>query len=539
VSRWFTATHGYNRNMRLFFATLTPAVLAGGCSLIYNPSNITKPDARVIDAMMADAFMQSDARVDAAIPRDADPTMLTIDSIAPGVVYEGAGDGHSRAALVVVHGHHMTSAATVQITGASNVTVVSQQVSADGDWMAVLVHAAVDATAGTDAGTVALTVQVDEAGAPSPATLAGALQLQNLPQLALSNNQTVDVTTLAPLYSQVTGSGTVTFTGDSDHQARIRAVSSIAVGTLVVKGSAASGETAGAAGVGGCTGGAVGATGGCSGFIGGGAGGGGAGGGGGGGNAVGAGAGNGTGAGAAGPAAGNPQVVNYVTDAMGTNRGGGGGGGGGGSGGLVGLKGGAGGGGGGTIELDAGGDIAATVDASGGNGGSASAGLAGGDAGGGGGGAGGVIVVRSEAGTVAVTASAKGGMAGNGVNSGGGGGAGAAGKIRIDAPTASVPTTTPPTHRGPMFATATPQIVTDVNPHMSVLGQTGDLVDGYDIDAMAADHEGEPKMQTFTNGTLELVPAMIAGYNKLCLTLQPGARHGDLADTCIEVAYLP
>ncbi|HSN25681.1 MAG TPA: hypothetical protein VLT45_05330 [Kofleriaceae bacterium] len=517
--------------MRQFLAALTPAFLVGGCSLIYNPSNITKTDARVVDNNV-------DALIDVPIPKDADPTMLTIDSVAPSTIYEGAGDGHSRNALVVVHGHHMTQAATAQIMGAANVSVVSQQVSADGDWMAILVHAAVDTTAGTDAGTAALTVQVTEPGAPAPVMLAGMLSLKNLPQLTLTNNQSIDVTMLAPLYSQVTGTGTVTFTGDSDHQAVIRSVSSIALGTLNLKGTAANGDSAGGAAVGGCGGGAVGATGGCSGFNGGGAGGGGAGGGGGGGNAAGAGGGNGTGAGGAGPAVGNAQVVNYVTDAAGTNRAGGGGGGGGGSGGIVGLKGGAGGGGGGIVELDAGGDIAATIDASGGNGGNASAGLAGGDAGGGGGGAGGVIVVRSQAGTVAVTATAKGGTAGTGVNSGGGGGAGAAGKIRIDTAGTTIPATMPPTHRGPMFAMATSSVVTVGNPMLTVLGQSGDSVDPYDIDVMGNDHN-EGAALTFANGTLAAMPTLLAGYNKFCVTLEPGARHGSLADTCIELAYLP
>ena len=524
--------------MRQLLVTLTPALLVGGCSWIYNPSNILKPDA-LADAK-PDAFMQSDARVDTPIPRDADPSMLTIDAVAPSVINEGAGDGHSRNALIVVHGHHMTQAATAQIMGAANVSVVSQQVSADGDYMAVLVHAAVDMTAATDSGTTPLTVQVNEPGAPGPAMLTGMLSLQNLPQLAIANNQVLDSTMLAPLYSQVTGTGTATFSGDSDHQAVIRAVSSIVVGTLQVKGGNAVKDAPGLGGAGGCDGGAVGATGGCSGFTGPGAGGGGLGGGGGGGNAAGAGAGNGTGAGSAGGMDGNPQVVNYVTDASGTNRGNGGGGGGMGTVLLGGLKGGAGGGAGGTLELDAGGDITATLDASGGNGGNAQAGTLGGDAGGGGGGAGGIIVVRSQAGTVAVTATAKGGTAGLPVNSGGGGGAGAFGKIRIDMPSGNVPTTMPLTHRGPSFDAATMQIVTDVNPNMTVLGQTGDMIaDAYDEDELGHDHNGEPSGAMFANGTINLVPAMRAGYNKLCLTLAPGQRHNDLADTCIEVAYLP
>src|SRR3569623_1493771 len=316
--------------MRQLLFTLTPALLVGGCSWLYNPSNILKPDA-LADGK-PDVFMQADARVATPIPKDAAPSMLTIAAVAPSEINDGAGD-----------------------------------------WMAVLVHAAVDMTAATDSGTTPLTVQVNEAGAPGPVTLTGMLSLQNLPQLAIANNAVLDVTMLAPLYSQVTGTGTATFSGDPDHQAVIRSVSSIIVGTLQVKGGAAVKDTKGLGGAGGCDGGGVASTGGCSGFTGPGGGGAGLGGGGGGGTAAGAGGGIGSCAGSAGGMAGYPLVVFYVSDAYVTNRGNGGGGGGMGTVLLGGLAGGAGGGGGGTLELDAGGDIAAVLDASGGTGGNAQA----------------------------------------------------------------------------------------------------------------------------------------------------------------------
>jgi hypothetical protein len=520
---------GYNGFM--YLARLAPVVLLGGCSLIYDPSSIKA----LADAPpMPDAFQSADARVDTPIPRDADPTMLAIDSVTPGSINEGAGDGNSRAALIVIHGKNMDQAATVQVTGATNVSVVSHQVSPDGNWMAVLLKATVDTTSQTDTGTQALTIAVSEPGAPAPAMLAGALVLNNLPQFPTGT--TIDASTLAPLYSQVMASN-VTLTGDSSHPVRLEAVSSIAMGTVTVKGADASSNTAGTGGPGGCNGGAVGGTGGCSGFIGGGGGGAGNAGGGGGGNATDAGAGNGTGGGSAGGKHGNDQLVNLVVsnDPSKTNQASGGGGGGGGS--LL-TAGGAGGGGGGTIQLIAGGDITVTkVVATGGKGGNAGS-IAGG-AGGGGGGAGGIVIVRSAHGTMSVNADASSGAAGAGAGGGGGGGAGGLGRIRIDAPGGTFPTTTPAAHRGPMFATATMQIVTDVNPTITLLGQPMDVIDGYDLDAMSMAHEGEPKNQMFASGTLQLMPAMLDGYNKLCFTLQPGTRGGDLADTCIEIAYLP
>ena len=69
------------------------------------------------------------------------------------------------------------------------------------------------------------------------------------------------------------------------------------------------------------------------------------------------------------------------------------------------------------------------------------------------------------------------------------------GQIRIDASGGTLPGTTPPAHRGPMFAAATPQIVTDVNPMVMMLGTTSDTVNGYDVDASGMDHNGEPMAQ--------------------------------------------
>jgi hypothetical protein len=539
--------------MRWSFAVVSP--LVAGCSLIYNPANIKARADSGGDSQSVDAFNQIDARVDAPIPMDADPSMLAIDSVYPPSIDEGAGDGGSRPQLLVIHGKDLIPSATVQITGASNVSIVpgSSQVSADGNWMAVLVKATVDTSTATNSGTPALTITVDEAGA-SPAMLTGQLVLNNLPQLDLSG--TVPVASITSLkYSQVTHTNDVTITGDSTQAVLIHAVASVSLGTVTIKGAVGmTGTKAGAGGAGGCDGGGAGLAGGCAAFVGGGDGGGSSsGGGGGGGNAFDGRP--GTGGGSGGVEHGNAQLVNLrdTTTLTNTNQASGGGGGGGGA--VLGSTG-AGGGGGGTLVIEAGGDITITkIDATGGAGGSGSSALA--ATGGGGGGAGGIVIVRSAYGTVTVTADASPGVGGAGGDNGGGGGAGAFGRVRVDAcasctsssTNSNTINTTPMAHRGPAFDKATPTIVTDVNPMMSLYGTPTDTIDAYDVDATNHDHEGEPKGKVFSSSTMPFVPAMIDGYNKLCVTLAPGTRHVALtnpsnpfiilADACIEIAYLP
>ena len=74
-------------------AKLAPALLVGGCSLIYNPSNINKPPADATDAQMT-----ADAAIDAPMLADANPADLVIQQISPATIYEGQGTGGSRPA---------------------------------------------------------------------------------------------------------------------------------------------------------------------------------------------------------------------------------------------------------------------------------------------------------------------------------------------------------------------------------------------------------------------------------------------------------
>ncbi len=517
--------------MRPYVASLGATILVGGCSLIYNPSNIDKPRADASDPTI-DGSTEVDAAIDAPPLADADFSMLTIEKIGPTRLYEGQGIGGSRPAILVVRGHNFADDATVSITPATDLTIGQKVISTNRDFIFVPVTVAINTAAPQ---TVDLSVSVSQSGAPTQ-TITDQLKLEYLPEL--DTGTSIAISSLAPFYSRV-NLGNVSFTGTTE--VKLRAASSITVGNVSVAGAQASGTTAGAAGPGGCGGGAVASTGGCSGFAGGGLGASGANGGAGGGfGMVGfEGAGGATG----GAAHGNAEIVNYVAGATDSNRSGGGGGGsktGGGSGG-------AGGGGGGTLELTAGGNITTgTLTADGGKGGNGSGGLvfltdAGG---GGGGGSGGVILIRSVAGTITSGAiSAAGGAAGNGAQGGGGGGAGAEGRIRIDAPVAA-PATNPTAYRGPAYLASTPTYVTTVNPVLTLSGTDTANLDGWLIDMDGAARYGEPVDQIVANGTVTVTPTLIPGYNKLCFTLAPATRPltpmpNPLADACIEIAYLP
>lgn len=517
--------------MRQHVAKLAPALLVGGCSLLYNPNNIGKAPIDATDAPSIDAPMTADADIDAPPLADANPGMLMLLDVMPKVIYEGQGQFNSRPAIVVLRGHHFVGEGlTVDITPSTGLTVSAPTVSMNGDYIALTI--AVDVDAATDTGTMPLTITVNENGAPAGGvTLADALSVQYLPQLTTGG--TVDTNTLAELYADV-NIGDVTFTGTK--AAIVRSVSRIKIGNIVANGGAGATGSAGAAGPGGCAGGGSGATGGCTPNDGGGGGAAATSGGAGGGFAAPGGGGNGGDGGTAGVEHGNAQLVSYTGAAGQANQSAGGGGG---SANLLANAGG-GGGGGGTVELTAGGDImVGAISANGGNGGNANALLTAG--GGGGGGSGGVVVVRSAAGAVAVAGiSAMGGAAGAKAGSGGGGGTGGPGRVRVDVASGGLPSANPEAHRGPAFVNV-PTIVTSKGLAFSMSGNDGDVVDAFVIPDDGTVHTGEPMDLSFSNGSLMFSGVLLPGYNKFCVTLEPGTRqHADkLADTCVDVAYLP
>jgi len=516
--------------MRQQLAIVVPTALVAGCSLIYSPSNLSKATS---DASPGDdVMMTADARIDAPPLADANPAMLTVEDVAPKKIYEGQGQGGSRPALLVIRGHHFVpDGLAVTIEPNAGLTLGTPMVSNNGDFIALPVTVDITATA---SGTTALTITVDQMGGPPGGVqLAGKLELQHLPEFPAGT--TIAVSSLATLYSQVDTASNVTFTGTSSQPAIVRAVSSIEVGNINVAGAAGTtGANAGAGGPGGCIGGGSGAAGGCSQNDGGGGGAANNGGGGGGGFA--APGGQGSGGGTAGVKHGTDQLVSYTGAAGMANQGAGGGGG---SAGTLGNAG-AGGGGGGTIELTAGGNITVgAINANGGKGGDASALLANG--GGGGGGSGGVVVLRSAAGTITAGAiTAEGGAGGAKVGSGGAGGMGGPGRVRFDHATATGSVSaTPAARRGVSFAATTQTIVTTDNPMLTFFGTSDDIVDAYVIDADGNPHFGEPMNLKFVNGALTSTVTLLPGYNNFCVTLRPGTRGDSLADTCLELAYLP
>ena len=117
---------------------------------------------------------------------------------------------------------------------------------------------------------------------------------------------------------------------------------------------------------------------------------------------------------------------------------------------------------------------------------------------------------------------------------------GGPGRVRIDyAGNATLPTASPAARRGVSFGATTPTIVTTDNPMLTFSGTTDDIIDAYVIDADDVPHFGEPMNLKFVNGALTMTPTLLPGYNKLCVTLRPGTRGDNLADSCLELAYLP
>jgi hypothetical protein len=512
--------------MRQHLASLIPTTfLVGGCSLIYNPSNISKPPADANGDI--DTPMTADADIDAPPIADADPSMLMVLDVQPKVLFEGQGMHGSRPAIVVIRGHHfITEGLSVDISPSTGLTLGAPMVSANRDYIAL--NVTVDIDAATNTGTTPLTVTVMQNGAPAGGVaLANQVSVQYLPQFPAGTS--IATSSLAPLYSDV-NTGNVTFTGAD--RAVVRSVSRIKMGNIVANGAPGTTNAAGAGGPGACGGGAPATSAPCLQSDGGGVGASGTNGGGGGGFAV---AGNpGAGGGAGGSAHGNPQIVSHAPNA-------GAGGGGGGKGSL--SNSGGGGGGGGTVVLAARGNIeVGTIEAKGGAGGPGSSLINIGASGGGGGGSGGAVVLMSDDGTItsgAIAATPGDGGAAGGAMSGAGG-AGAPGRVRVDVASGALPSSAPDLHRGPAFVNV-PAIVTNKFLTFSLTGANGDVVDAYVIPDDGLVHTGEPMNQTFANGAVMFQGVLLPGYNKFCVTLEPGMRqHADqLADKCVELAYLP
>ncbi len=493
--------------MRQHAASLVLATALGGCSLIYNPSNLPNPtgdggpDARPIDA-------PTDSPI-----ADANPALLMIDSVKSPPLLEGQGDGGSVPAILVVYGMNITKDATIAVTSGNamvNLELGTKSIANDGNSIAVLVTARVMANVNEAAGDIPLTVTVSQPGA-TPQTQPWVLK--PLDQLTMTGAQAVPAANKR--YSRVVVTGDVDFNRGAN-RAIVQAVADIDVTGRVT----ANADNVGAnrdPGAGGCAGGASGSDGIC---VGGGKGSTGAtGGGGGAGFAV---AGE-SAAGAGGPPSGDPLLSSYVATGAAENKSAGGGGGG---------LGGHGGGGGGTIELTAGGNInVRTIEAKG------ASGANGGVGGGGGGGAGGIVVLRAgNMLTFPTMFNISGGAGGSGV---GVGGVGSVGRARYDAATtAGTEPSTPTPRRGPMIVRPANPIYEITRPQLTITGTVGDKVD---VIVLYPDGGGNQTLSqiTLTSAVFMFQPTLMIGLNQICVIIPGGNFARDEAKNCIDVAFIP
>jgi hypothetical protein len=482
-------------------------LLVTGCSFVYNPGNL-------------DHSTDSNTS-DVEVIADVDPTMLKLTDAWPTQVYEGAGTGGARAALVVIYGHQIAEDAVVTITPPA-LKIVSTTIAGDHNFIALALEADDDGI-DNDGTSEPLTIGVTQRGG----TYADVLDASKLSLVHLNALTATAIT--RPLYSQVMITGPLAIAADAT---KPRVVLH-AVGGITITGAVTADAAGATPGPGGCAGGAIGVDGApqnaamqdCVGR----------------GHAV-AGGLNGAGGGGAGfvikgdaaPASGGDggdavpsmQLANL---AVSVPAGGGGGAK------SAGTGGSAGGGGGGSIEITAGGDISIPMGISA-NGGKA-ADVSGG--GGGGGGAGGVILVRSGGtatlGTLSVARGEPGLKAMNAL-AGNPGGAGSIGRTRVDA--ANVTTSN---YTGPMFV-APPVVSLDQVTTLVLRGAIGETTmtgqvidrDGDTVSTFAPSFNGAGMTSSSTTQTLK------AGYNKVCVTVAGGNAFTLPESTnCTEIAFLP
>ncbi|MDQ3337168.1 MAG: hypothetical protein M4D80_18555 [Myxococcota bacterium] len=477
--------------MRQHLVTLLWASALSGCSLIYNPSNIDKNQ------------MPPDAAI-----ADANPALIKLKEVKSPPLLEGAGQGGSAPAILVVFGEHITPSAVVTIVPRTNpmsqvaIEVSNVSIAADGNSIGALVKAAymegVDQTGPNASGVLKLDVIVTQDGAS--------------PQMIEWDYKPLDE--LAPGVQPAPAAGTmfshvdvtnVDFTGTN--KAIVQAVGDIKISGRVT--ANANGNTAGA---GGCNGGAAGQPGQCFG-------GGKAAGGGGGFGAPGI-AGN---ANTAGAVSGDPLITIYDGAGMAMNRGGGGAGG-------DGVEGG---GGGGVIELTAGGAITVeNIQAKGGTNGTASVTR------GAGGGAGGTVVLRAG-GQLSHPAMLD---IGGGAGGAGGalnispGGAGGVGRWRFDAAAVARTAPAPAPRRGPMIVRPPNPIFEDKNATLMITGENGVEIT---IITRYADNTSTTDTTTLIGDPSSYEAVLRIGINTVCVLVPGGSFADDEAKNCVDVAFIP
>jgi hypothetical protein len=520
--------------MRQHLAKLAPAVLVGGCSLIYNPSNIDKP---MIDARMID---MGEVAIDVEIRADAMPRDLSIMEAFPATIDEGSGTGGSRDAVVVLRGHNFVkdAAANLMVTlapaTAGAVVLDSYEVSGNGDYIALSLSVPVDIACadGTSVDVDVTVTQKDLMDQQVTQTLDNGFAVRCLDEL---DTAPTTATGLREIYSRIEIAGAVAFdpTMSSAAKATLRSASGINIGGTFTASAAGAnpGPGGGAGGPAKMNGagpkfgfgiGNVSSGGGGAGFV-----------------TVGTSGGTGllgAAGGAPGGTTGDPWISKYST-----NQSSGGGGGGPAS--IAGTIG-VGGGGGGIVELTAPGNVTVgALEANGAAGGAATS-----DAGDGGAGTGGVVLVRAgNTLTLPSIAVTKGGMVGNG-------GASSDGRVRVDAakgdyptgPTKCVAPFAPTCNMtlGPIFVDL-PTVTTNQMLGIALRGTPNDetaLVRVFDKAGNPV--SGPNSVSTYpltfgTSGGTMVMPTLKAGYNKVCVWVAEGGPSLPESINCQEIAYLP
>lgn len=505
--------------MRLV-ALLAPAALTGGCSLLYNPSNIDKPrgDAAIID--------MGEVAVDVEIRADANPIDMVLTDAFPPTINEGAGTGGARAEVVVLRGKQFVKDASSNLmvmlapSMAGLVTLDSHEVSGNGDYIALAVSVPVSTACehGTTVQVAVTVMQNDGAGGTVSKTLADAFAVTCLDQLTAAPTTAAG---LRALYSKIDISGPVNVTAGVQPALILRSASSINIGNIDASGTDREPGPAGGRGAtnGGSTEAATGPGAGATASDGSAAGGGGAG-------YVSAGTTPANG-GAGGAMTGDVWISSYTT-----NRSSGGG-----AGGTLALGGaGNGGGGGGTVELSAAGTLmVGTITADGGAGKAGTGTVAAGD---GAGGSGGTVLLRSfgmftGGGVISV---APGGPGGGGSTNAG---TSSAGRIRADLAAGTHPGNA---QKGPIIVDL-PVKVTVQTPQITVRGKGGDNTSTLRVfDKNAVVVNNETHTPVFGGGdpsTATVMPTLRAGYNRVCVWVTGGLDSVPESANCQTVAYLP
>jgi hypothetical protein len=491
--------------MRQHLAKLAPAFLVGGCSLIYNPSNIDRvpPDSRFMD--------MAEIPVDADIRADAMPGDLAITEAFPLTINEGAGTDGSRASIVVLRGMHFVASQSLNVVldppGA--VSLDNFAVASNGDFIALTVSAPISAPC-TETMSVPVDVTVsqnDFMGMPVSKTLDDAFSVRCLDELDAAPASAND---LKSMYSRINIAGALDFPAGVAKAAILRSASSITIGGAL-DGSATLRQPGPGGGLGGGStspgaglkpgGGAVNSnSGGGGGYVNVG------------GTPMNGGAGGGT--------TGDIWISSYATNA---SSGGGGGGNG------VAGNGGDGGGGGGTIELTAPGPITVgNITANGGSGSNGTGGVAPGD---GGAGTGGTVLIRGGAMVTTGTVSVTKGMPGTS------GGASSDGRIRVDSAAGAYPTNAT---RGPMFQ-GVPTFTTNQMPTLNLRGTASDNSATLRVfDKMGNAVANMTYMPVFgISGAAQQIVTLKAGYNNICVWVAGGMPTVAESINCVEIAYLP